>query len=89
MTKYGRTYYPPVFHLEKANYEQMKVMQIVFETLLDSNIDFAVVYPNENRADEINIQSYGDFSCEEKGDILQEVVEMYIEGKEINHITMV
>ena len=89
MTKYGRSYYPPVFHLEKASEDQMKVMRIVFETLLDSNIDFAVVYPGEDRADELNIQSYGDFSLNEKGDILREVVEMYANDTGINHITMV
>jgi len=89
MTRYGRTYCPPIFHLEKANENQMKVMQVVFETLIDSDIDFCVVYPNENRADELNIQSYGNFTLEEKRDVLTEVVDMYIDDTEINHITMV
>jgi hypothetical protein len=88
MTKYGRTYTPPVFHLEKASDNQIKLMQIVIDTLKNSAVDFAVVLRNEDLDDGLIIKSYGTFSLNEKGDILKEVVEMYIDGDEINHISM-
>lgn len=88
MTKYGRSYTPPVFHLEKADEDQKAMMQIVFDTLEHSKIDFAVVSSTE-KTDTLNIKSYGSFTLEEKGDILTEVVQMYIDGSEINSIKMV
>jgi len=88
MTEYGRTYTPPVFHTEKANKAQLKVMQVVFDTLQDSGIDFCVVQRNEEHTDELVINAYGDFSLNEKGEILTEVVGMYMDDKTINHISM-
>lgn len=89
MTSYGRSYNAPIFHLEKANDNQVKVLQAVFDTLRDSNIDFCVVYRNGKRQDELNIHSYGFFTLQEKENILAEIVEMYVDGNEINHITLV
>lgn len=88
MTDYGRTYTPPIFHTEKASTAQLKVMQVVFDTLQDSGIDFCVVQRSEERKDELVINSYGDFTPNEKGEILTEVVEMYMDDKTINHISM-
>ena len=79
---------PPVFHTEKANTAQIKVMQVVFDTLQDSGIDFAVVQRDGQRKDELVIKGYGDFDLNEKGEILAEVVEMYMDDKTINHISM-
>lgn len=83
-----KNYSTPVFHIEKANNEQVKTMCIVFKTLLKSNVDFCVVMQNDNRIDELNIKSYGNIDYNEKAEILKEVIEMYIDGNEINHITM-
>lgn len=88
MTRYGRSYSAPVFHIEDANDEQIEVMQTVFDTLQDSGIDFCVVQRDEEQEDSLMIDSYGNFSLDEKGEILTEVVEMYIDNKNINHITM-
>lgn len=86
-TKYGRGYIPPVWHLEKADSEQIKIMKQVLETLIESGIDFSVVYPSKC-SDELNIQSYGRFTLDEKAEILQEVVSMYVDTPAIKHITM-
>jgi hypothetical protein len=88
MTVYGRTYTPPVFHTEQASKAQLKVMQIVFDTLQNSGIDFCVVQQSTTSSKKLVIKSYGNFSLNEKGEILQEVVEMYINGNAINHIYM-
>lgn len=88
MGYYGRTYNAPVFHTEDANKAQIKVMQIVFDTLRDSGIDFCVVKRDEQRTDALTIRSYGAFTLNEKGEILREVVEMYLADKRINHISM-
>ena len=88
MTNYGRSYTPPVFHTEKASTAQIKVMQVVFDTLEDSGIDFAVVQRDETNTDELVIKSYGDFTMDEKGEIMQEVIEMYMQDLSINHISM-
>lgn len=86
MTEYGRTYTPPIFHTEKADREQLKVMQIVFDTLKNSGVDFCVVKRSKKRKDELIVNSYGNFSLNEKGEILTEIVGMYINDKRINHI---
>ena len=88
MTGYGRTYTPPVFHIVDADKEQIEVMETVFDTLQESGIDFCVVTRDEEREDKLVIDSYGNFSLNEKGEILTEVVEMYIDNKKINHISM-
>lgn len=88
MTRYGRTYTPPVFHIEYAGKGQIEVMETVFDTLQDSGIDFCVVQRDEEREDTLRIDSYGKFSLNEKGEILKEVVEMYIANKSINHISV-
>ena len=88
MTDYGRSYTPPVFHTERASTAQIKIMQIVFDTLEDSGIDFAVVQRDETNTDELVIKSYGDFTMDEKGEIMQEVIEMYMQDLSINHISM-
>ena len=88
MTDYGRSYTPPVFHTEQASTAQIKIMQIVFDTLEDSGIDFAVVQRDETNTDELVIKSYGDFTMDEKGEIMQEVIEMYMQDLSINHISM-
>ena len=88
MTDYGRSYTPPVFHTEKASTTQLKVMQVVFDTLQNSDIDFAVVQRDGKRKDELVIKGYGDFDLNEKSEILAEVVEMYMDDKTINHISM-
>lgn len=88
MTDYGRSYTPPVFHTERASTAQIKIMQIVFDTLEDSGIDFAVVQRDEANTDELVIKSYGDFTMDEKGEIMQEVIEMYMQDLSINHISM-
>jgi hypothetical protein len=87
-TKYGRGYIPPVWHLEKADSGQIAVMKKVLQTLLESGIDFCVVYPAKRSEDELNIISYGSFSLDEKAEILQEVVELYADKPEIKHITL-
>ena len=88
MTKYRRSYIPPVFHLEKAGEDQKRSMEIVFRTLSKSGISFAVVYKHEKKADALYIKSYGYFTLDEKGEIVKEVVDMYIDGDEINEISM-
>ena len=88
MTDYGRTYTPPVFHTEKASTAQINVMQVVFDVLQDSGIDFCVVQRDGQNKDELVIKSYGDFTLNEKGEVLTEVVEMYMDDKAINHISM-
>lgn len=88
MTRYGRTYCPPIFHIVDANNEQIKVMETVFDTLQNSGIDFCVVQRDEDQEDRLVIDSYGNFTLNEKGEILTEVVEMYMDNKSINHITM-
>lgn len=88
MTTYSRTYTPPVFHTECANKEQLKTMQVVFDTLQNSGVDFCVVTRAKNSKDKLIIYSYGNFDLNEKGEILEETVEMYINDKSINHITM-
>lgn len=88
MTRYGRSYTTPVFHIENANNAQIEVMETVFRTLQDSGIDFAVVQRDEQHKDELIIKSYGDFDLNEKGEILAEVVEMYLQDMTINHISM-
>lgn len=87
--KYNRcSYTPPVFHLEKASAEQIRLMKFVFRILTESDISFAVVFKHDTKADALSIKSYGDFSLDEKGEILKEVVDMYIDGDEINEISM-
>ena len=88
MTRYGRSYTAPIFHIENANNEQVKVMETVFDTLQNSGIDFCVVQRDEDQEDRLVIDSYGNFTLNEKGEILTEVVEMYMDNKSINHITM-
>lgn len=88
MTKYGRSYCPPVFHIADADKEQIKVMETVFDTLQESGIDFCVVQRDEEQEDKLVIDSHGYFSLNEKAEILTEVVEMYIDNKSINHISM-
>lgn len=88
MTDYGRSYTPPVFHTEKASTAQIKVMQVVFDVLQDSGIDFCVVQRDGQHKDELVIKSYGDFTLNEKGEVLTEVVEMYMDDKAVNHISM-
>lgn len=88
MTRYGRSYSAPIFHMENANNVQIEVMETVFGTLQNSGIDFCVVQRDEEQEDRLIIDSYGNFTLNEKGEILTEVVEMYINDKSINHISM-
>lgn len=88
MTKYGRSYCPPIFHIEDANNKQIEVMETVFDTLQSSGIDFCVVHREEEQEDTLRVDTYGKFSLNEKGEILTEVVEMYMPNKSINHIFM-
>ena len=87
MTDYERSYMPPVFHTEKASKTQLKTLQVVFDTLLNSGIDFCVVQSTES-ADTLEIRTFGDFSLNEKGEILTEVVEMYMDDLSLNHISL-
>lgn len=88
MTVYGRTYTPPVFHVEKADNAQLRVMQIVFDTLEDSGIDFCVVERIGNNAEQLYIKYSGDFSEDEKNEIVSEVAEMYFDNEIIRHISI-
>lgn len=88
MTQYGRTYTPPIFHTEKASKAQKRVMEVVFDTLRKSGIDFCIVQRDTENKDELVINSFGDFTLKEKSEILTEVVEMCIQDKAINHVSM-
>ena len=48
----------------------------------------STVQRDGKRKDELVIKGYGDFDLNEKGEILAEVVEMYMDDKTINHISM-
>ena len=84
-----RDYTTPVFHLERATADQMRTMETVFNVLIGSDISFAVVYRSDKRKDELYIKSFGYIPLGEKTEIFSEVVQMYKDGDEINHISMV
>ncbi len=87
MTDYNRTYIPPVFHLQNADDTQIEFMQNIFETLQNCAVDYCVVVRADDEDDALVVMSYGDFSLDEKGEILKEIVNMY-KDKGINHISM-
>ena len=45
----GRGYTIPVFHTEHADDEQLKVLQVVFETLMLSDITFVIIGRSEDK----------------------------------------
>lgn len=76
MTKYGRSYTPPVFHITNASTDQIELMETVFETLQESGIDFVIVR-NADEADTLNVISNGDIKYEEMEEILEEIQDVY------------
>ena len=88
MAYYDRDYIPPVFHTEKANDLAIQVMEVVFNVLKESAIDFCVVSKSYECDDELFIKCVGDFTMDEKADILKEVVEMYYAEGKINQIQL-
>lgn len=88
MQRYRKAYNPPVFHLETASKQQKKIMSVVIDTLDASAIDFFIVDKGKN-AHELIITSYGNASYDEKAEIMNEVIDMYIDDKSIEHIQLV
>lgn len=77
MTRYGRTYCPPIFHIADADGEQIELMETVFNTLADSGIDFVEVRRSNTDENTLDIVTHGFFPHEEKAEILTEIQEVY------------
>lgn len=83
----NRGYSIPVFHTEHADDEQLKVLQVVFETLLLSDITFVIVGRSEDREKALDLVVMGDDAdSKEILSICQEVAEMYQDGDEFTSI---
>lgn len=78
MTKYGRSYSVPVFHVADADEEQRNVMDTVFQTLHESEIDFVIV--DRNRSGEIEMYTSGCF-CEAEINQIEEEIREYYEAE--------
>ncbi len=78
MTKYGRSYCPPIFHIADADNEQIKVMESVFYTLANSGVEFVEVRRSDADQNTIDIVMHGFFTHEEKAEILTEIQEVYV-----------
>jgi hypothetical protein len=63
-------------------------MQVVFDTLQHSGIDFCVVQRDAEHHGGIIIDNHGHFTEDEKGEILTEVVGRYLDNTAFNQITM-
>ena len=84
----GRGYTIPVFHTEHADDEQLKVLQVVFETLMLSDITFVIIGRSEDKEKALELAVIGDdVDKEEILSICQEVAEMYKDGNEFTSIT--
>lgn len=86
----GRGYTIPVFHTEHADDEQLKVLQVVFETLMLSDITFVIIGRSEDKEKALELVVIGDGDDVDKEEILsicQEVAEMYKDGNEFTSIT--
>lgn len=77
MTKYGRSYCPPIFHIADADRDQIRLMETVFNTLADSGIEFVEVRRSDIDPNTIDIVTHGIFTHEEKAEILTEIQEVY------------
>ncbi len=77
MTKYGRTYSPPIFHITHADSDQIELMETVFRTLADSGISFVEVRMSDTDKNLIDIITHGPFSKKEQKEILSEIQEIY------------
>lgn len=75
-----RPYTPPVFHIERADKAQRKTMQIVFDTLERSGIDFCIV-DNGKMKKQLQLTAKGNIDKSELVDICSEIVDMYSDGK--------
>lgn len=77
MTRYGRSYCPPIFHIADADREQIELMETVFNTLADSGVEFVEVRRSDTDPNTIDIVTHGNFTHEEKAEILTEIQEVY------------
>lgn len=77
MFKHKRGYTAPVFHIVNADDPQIEVMQTVFKTLSDSGIAFVEVRKIDIENCELAVILHGEFSSEERGQILTEIEEIY------------
>lgn len=77
MTRYGRSYCPPIFHIADADKEQIDLMESVFKTLANSGVEFVIVRRDDIENDTLSIITYGSFSHEEKAAVLSEIQEIY------------
>lgn len=77
MTRYGRSYCPPIFHIADADREQIELMETVFNTLAESGIDFVEVRRSDTDENTLDIVTHGIFTHEEKAEILTEIQEVY------------
>lgn len=77
MTKYGRSYSAPIFHVADADEEQKALMETVFSTLAESGIDFVEVRRSDIDENTLDIVTHGVFTHEEKAEILTEIQEVY------------
>ena len=83
-----RPYTPPVFHIERADKAQRKTMQIVFDTLEQSGIDFCVVDVGKMKK-QLQLYPKGNIEKAELIDICSEIVEMYQDGELYTSLNLV
>lgn len=83
-----RPYTPPVFHIERASKAQRKTMQIVFDILEQSGIDFCIV-DNGPMKKQLRLIPKGNIDKSELIDICSEIVEMYQDGELYTSLNLV
>lgn len=83
-----RPYTPPVFHIERADKAQRKTMQIVFDILEQSGIDFCICTSSKLKK-QLRLIPKGNIDKSELIDICSEIVEMYQDGELYTSLNLV
>jgi hypothetical protein len=77
----------PVFHLENLPQGDFNIAWQMVSIMDKSGVPFVCVLRNTNSTNELNIHTYGFISKTEQKQILQEIVEMYLDDTSIKKIT--
>ena len=84
---YERGYTVPVFHIERADKAQRKTMQIVFDILEQSGIDFCIC-DNGKLKKQLRLIPKGNIDNSELIDICSEIYELYQDGELYNSLNL-
>jgi hypothetical protein len=83
-----REFTVPVFHLEQLNERDFGIAWQMVNTLDESCMPFVCVLKNGNNEKELNVHFYGLISKHERNEIMQEIIEMYVEDDNVECITL-